>query len=104
MHCCIHDRNNTIILTFWFSVPPTIDPLTDIIANGGDKVDLECVAAGTPTPTVEWYYRGSYYTGQKVILTNIKIRLHLGTEAGTVVVTSCVTGTSHRLETRYSDA
>ena len=74
MHCCIHDRNNTIILTFWFSVPPTIDPLTDITANDGDKVELECVAAGTPTPTVEWYYRGSYYTGQKVILKIIKLR------------------------------
>ena len=74
MHCCIHDRNNTIILTFWFSVPPTIDPLTDITANDGDKVELECVAAGTPTPTVEWYYRGSYYTRQKVILKIIKIR------------------------------
>ena len=78
--------------------------MTDIIANGGDKVDLKCVAAGTPTPTVEWYYRGSYYTGQKVILKNIKIRLHLGNEAGTVVATSCVTGTSHWLETRCSDA
>ncbi|XP_020602436.1 neural cell adhesion molecule 1-like isoform X3 [Orbicella faveolata] len=46
-------------------VPPTIDPMTDIIANAGDKVDLECVAAGVPTPNVEWYYGGSYYTGQK---------------------------------------
>ena len=52
---------------FFFSVPPTIDPMTDIIANAGDKVDLECVAAGMPTPNVEWYYSGSYYTGQKVI-------------------------------------
>ena len=51
----------------FFSVPPTIDQLTHKIANAGDKVDLECVATGTPPPTVEWYYRGSYYTGQKVI-------------------------------------
>ena len=52
----------------FFSVPPEIEPLTDeIIANAGDKVDLECVAEGTPPPTVEWYYRGSYYTGQKAI-------------------------------------
>ena len=63
-----------MLLTFWFSVPPTIDPLTDIRANGGDKVDLECVAAGTPTPTVEWYYRGSYYTGQKVIFKDYQHR------------------------------
>ncbi|XP_078381279.1 hemicentin-2-like isoform X4 [Oculina patagonica] len=45
-------------------VPPTIDPLTDIIANDGDSVDLECLAAGTPTPIVEWFYRGSFYAGQ----------------------------------------
>ena len=56
------------ISTIFFSVPPTIDPpLTDKIANAGDQVTLECVAAGSPNPTVEWYYRGSYYTGQRVI-------------------------------------
>ena len=66
----MNDKNNITktILIFWFSVPPTIDPLADIIANDGNKVNLECVAAGTPTSTVEWYYRGSYYTGQKVML------------------------------------
>ena len=56
-----------------FLVPPTIDPMQDIIANAGDRVDLECVAGGTPTPTVEWYYEGSSYTGQTVIFKNITL-------------------------------
>lgn len=42
--------------------------MTDRVADAGDQVDLECVAGGTPTPNVEWYYRGSYYNNQKVIL------------------------------------
>ena len=67
-------RNNKFTLPF-FLVPPTIDPMTNIIiANAGDKVDLECAVAGTPTPIVEWYYSGSYYTGQEVIFKNITLR------------------------------
>lgn len=47
-------------------VPPTIDPMDDIIANEGNRVELTCSVTGTPKPTVEWYYLGSYYLGQTV--------------------------------------
>lgn len=67
-----HVRNNKFKLIFL--VPPTIDPMTDIIANAGDKVDLECVAVGTPPPTLEWYYRGSFYASQRVIFKNVTLR------------------------------
>ncbi|KAL9965519.1 hypothetical protein ACROYT_G029328 [Oculina patagonica] len=49
-------------------IPSTIDPLTDIIGNDGDSVDLECLAAGTPTPIVEWFYGGSFYVGQTTFM------------------------------------
>jgi len=42
--------------------------MTDIVVNAGDPVVLECVAGGSPPPNVEWYYRGSSYNDQKVIL------------------------------------
>lgn len=52
---------------FTFLVPPTIDPMDDIIANEGNKVELTCSVTGTPKPTVGWYYLGSYYSGQMVM-------------------------------------
>ena len=52
---------------FTFSVPPTIDPMDDIIANEGNRVELTCSVTGTPKPTVEWYYLGSYYSDQTVM-------------------------------------
>lgn len=68
IHFLLHVVKKINIYPLFFSVPPTIDPMTDIVANAGDKVDLECVVGGAPTPIVEWYYRGSYYNDQKVIL------------------------------------
>lgn len=45
-------------------VPPKIDPMQDIIANEGSRVELTCSVTGDPVPSVEWFHQGIYYTGQ----------------------------------------
>ena len=58
--CCIHSYIVTTVCAYIpvssYAVPPSVEATIDsITAVQGDTLTLSCVAAGIPTPTIDWY-------------------------------------------------
>ena len=62
-----------MLLFFFVSDPPRIDPLTPVRAQiPGETLVLNCTARGGPEPTITWYKdRKFLHRGQTLVITNM---------------------------------
>lgn len=65
-------RNNGYVPALNLSVPPTMDPITDVVVNEGANPTLQCKAAGSPIPMVQWFKGNNLYRDQTVNCKNVK--------------------------------